>query len=107
MGDYADCQVLVSLNVLLQYAIEVSGIMTRRKLTMMNIRHTAFYLLIKEYPDDFKTVEDLAVQGNFGLRSEKHLRETRANKVHAESKVKRIKTLGKPTQFELIKRAGR
>ncbi len=107
VGDYADCQVLESLNVLLQHAIEVSDIKTRRKLTMMNIRHTAFYLLIKEYPDDFKTVEDLTVLGDVGFSSEKQLRETYVNKVHAESKVKRVKKLGKPTQFEMIKRVGR
>ena len=107
VGDYADCQVLESLNVLLQHAIEVSDIKTRRNLTMMNIRHTAFYLLIKEFPDDFKTVEDLTVLGKFGFSSEKQLRERYVNKIHAESKVKRVKKLGKPTQFEMIKRVGK
>ncbi len=102
-GNYADSQVLESLNVLLQHAIEVSGIKTRRKLTMMNIRHTAFYLLIKEFPDDFKTVSDLTVLGEFGFSSEKQLRERYVNKIHAESKVKRVKKLGKKGKFELIK----
>ena len=69
--NYADSHVLESLNVHLQNAIEVSGIKTRRNLCVKNIRHTAFYLLIKEFPDDFKTVEDLMVLGKFRFSSEK------------------------------------
>ena len=105
--NYADSQVGESLNKLLQHAIKVSGIKKRQKMTITNIRHTAFYLLIKEFPDQFKTIEQLEMLGKSGFSSEEELRETYVNKIYADEHTSKVRKLGKPTQFEMIKRAGR
>ena len=106
-GNYADSQVGESLNVLLQHAIKVSGIKKRQRMTITHIRHTAFYLLIKEFPDQFKTVEQLEMLGKSGFSSEEELRETYVNKIYADEHTSKVRKLGKPTQFEMIKRAGK
>ena len=104
-GNPADSQVIESLNLLLQHAIKVSGIKKRQKMTMTHIRHTAFYLLIKEFPDEFKKVDDLEILGDVGFTSEPMLRQRYVNKINAEEKIKRVRKLGNPTTLELIKRA--
>ena len=73
-------------------------------MTLTNVRHTAFYLLMKEFPDDFKTVEQLTVLGDMGFSSEKMLRETYLKKINAEEHTKKVRKLGTPSSLELIKR---
>ena len=74
-------------------------------MTLTNVRHTAFYLLIKEFPDEFKTVEQLTMLGNTGFSSEDQLRETYVNKIHAEEHTSKVRKLGTPRPYELIKRS--
>ena len=101
--NYADSQVGETLNVCLQHAVKVSGIKKRGNMTLTNVRHTAFYLLIKEFPDEFKTVEQLTMLGNTGFSSEDQLRETYVNKIHAEEHTSKVRKLGTPRPYELIK----
>ncbi len=103
--NYVDSQVLETLNTCLQHAVKVSGIKKRGNMTLTNVRHTAFYLLIKEFPDEFKTVEQLTMLGNTGFSSEDQLRETYVNKIHAEEHTSKVRKLGTPRPFELIKRS--
>ena len=93
------------MNHCLQHAVKVSGIKKRNNMTLINVRHTAFYQLIKEFPDDFKTIEQLTMLGNVGFSSEKMLRETYVNKINAEEHSKKVRKLGSPSELLLIKRA--
>ena len=102
--NYAYSQVGETLNVCLQHAVKVSGIKKRGNMTLTNVRHTAFYLLIKEFPDHFKTVEQLTMLGKTGFSSEKMLRETYVNKIYAEEHTSKVRKLGTPNKLELIKR---
>ena len=102
--NYVDSQVLETLNTCLQHAVKVSGIKKRGNMTMTNVRHTAFYLLIKEFPDEFKTVEQLTMLGNTGFSSEDQLRDTYVNKIYAEEHTSKVRKLGTPRPLELIKR---
>ena len=102
--NYAYSQVGETLNVCLQHAVKVSGIKKRGNMTLTNVRHTAFYLLIKEFPDHFKTVEQLTMLGKTGFSSEKMLRETYVNKIYAEEHTRKVRKLGTPSSLELIKR---
>ena len=63
-------------------------------MTLTNIRHTAFYLLIKEYPDSFRTPSDLTTLGYYGFSSEKMLRERYVNKIQRESLARSVRKLG-------------
>jgi len=46
-----DSQVLETCNHLLQYAVEELGIKKRENMIWTNLRHTAFYLTVRENPD--------------------------------------------------------
>tara|TARA_Y100001968_G_scaffold322046_1_gene357458 strand:- start:673 stop:2106 length:1434 start_codon:yes stop_codon:yes gene_type:complete len=92
--NYADSQVIEKLNSLLQYAVAKCGIKKRGNMTLTNIRHTAFYLLIKEYPDSFRTPSDLTTLGYYGFSSEKMLRERYVNKIQRESLARSVRKLG-------------
>jgi len=103
--NFAFSQVGETLNICLQHAVKVSGIKKRGNMTLTNVRHTAFYLLIKEFPDHFKTVEQLTMLGNTGFSSEKMLRETYVNKIYAEEHTSKVRKLGTPNKLELIIRS--
>jgi len=79
-----DSQVNETLNYMLQHVVKLCGIKKRQKMTMTNIRHTAFYLTIQENPELFNTESKLKTFAENGHTSAEMLRETYINKIDTE-----------------------
>ena len=79
-----DSQVNETLNYMLQHVVKLCGIKKRQKMTMTNIRHTAFYLTIQENPELFNTESKLKTFAENGHTSADMLRETYINKIDTE-----------------------
>ena len=86
-----DNQVLETCNFLLQYAVEKAGIKKRQNMTFTNIRHTAFYLMVKENREMFITDGEIETFAKNGHTSLEEFRDTYINKVDAEGLVAKVR----------------
>ena len=109
--DYTGTQVNETLNFLLQHALKESGIEKRNNITLTNIRHTAFYLMVEEYREMFTTDGDVETFATNGFTKIDNFKRTYINKVDAENKAREVRKVTKKktsktdSQYEMIKRA--
>tara|TARA_Y100001933_G_scaffold207069_1_gene210133 strand:- start:62 stop:475 length:414 start_codon:yes stop_codon:yes gene_type:complete len=96
-------QVLETCNYLLQYAVEKAGIKKRQSMTFTNIRHTAFYLMVKENRNEFITDGEIETFARNGHTSLIPFRDTYINKVDAEGLVAKVRkrTMNDASNWEL------
>ena len=96
-------QVLETCNYLLQYAVEKAGIKKRQSMTFTNIRHTAFYLMVKENRNEFITDGEIETFARNGHTSLDQFRDTYINKVDAEGLVAKVRkrTMKDSSNWEL------
>ena len=109
--DFKGSQVGETLNHLLQFALKESGIEKRNNITLTNIRHTAFYLMVEENRDIFITDGDIETFAVNGFTKGDNFKSTYINKVDAETKAREARDVTKKrtpksdSQYEMIKRA--
>ena len=80
-------------------------------MTLTNIRHTAFYLMVEEYREMFITDGDVETFATNGFTRGDNFKSTYINKVDAETKAREVRKVTKKktpksdSQYEMIKRA--
>ena len=96
--------VLQNFRFLLKKSQEACGI-TRAGLSTMQIRHTAFRLLLEEDPDlhSVAGLNEVAAAGN---TSADQLRETYLNPIQSAANAANIRSRLKPAEWSMVKRVG-
>ena len=86
-----DNQTLETCNYLLQHAVDKAGIKKRKGMTFTNIRHTAFFLMVKENREMFITDSEIETFAKNGHTSLDQFRDTYINKIDAEGLVAKVR----------------